>query len=265
MSQATAGASQSQDITKYARYEAGGTAAYGIVDGDTVRELDGDLFSSPQPTGKTVSLSSVKLLAPCEPSKVIAVGRNYKSHIGNQERAPYPGLFAKYPTSIVATEESIIRPADAEDLHYEGEMVVVIGKTAKNVSVEDAPSHAFGVTCGNDVSERGWQSSDLQWFRAKASDTFGPMGPVLVTGLNYNDLSLETRVNGETRQSQRTSDLLFSVAECISYISQYVTLTPGDAIFSGTPGSTKGMVGGDVVEVEIEGIGVLWNMVTQAK
>ena len=91
------------------------------------------------------------------------------------------------------------------------------------------------------------------------------MGPVLVTGLNYNDLSLETRVNGETRQSQRTSDLLFSVAECISYISQYVTLTPGDAIFSGTPGSTKGMVGGDVVEVEIEGIGVLWNMVTQAK
>ncbi len=259
MSLITAGSSGAQDVTKYVRYEAGGAVAYGILDGDTINELDGNFFSSPKPTGKTVALSDVKLLAPTEPSKVIGIGLNYKSHSGTEERAPYPGIFAKFPTCIVAHEDPIVRPEGADDLHYEGEMVVIIGKETKNVSVEDAPGYIFGVTCGNDVSERSWQSNDLQWFRGKLSDTFGPMGPVLVTGLDYTDLLLETRVNGKTVQSQRTTDLLFSVAECVSYISQFVTLLPGDVIFSGTPGTTAAMADGDVIEIEIEGVGILRN------
>jgi 2-keto-4-pentenoate hydratase/2-oxohepta-3-ene-1,7-dioic acid hydratase in catechol pathway len=152
-------------------------------------------------------------------------------------------------------------PSDSESLHYEGELVVVIGKKAKNVSVVDAPKHIFGVTAGNDVSERTWQRADLQWFRAKASDTFGPVGPAIVQGLPYGDLMIQTRVNGEVRQKESSKDLLYNVDEIVSYISRYVTLLPGDIIFTGTPGSTQAMKPGDVVEVEIEGIGVLRNKV----
>jgi 2-keto-4-pentenoate hydratase/2-oxohepta-3-ene-1,7-dioic acid hydratase in catechol pathway len=129
--------------------------------------------------------------------------------------------------------------------------------------VAEAKQYVFGITVGNDVSERDWQKSDLQWFRAKAADTFGPMGPVLITGLNYDDLLLQTRLNGEVVQSQRTKDLIFDVAAQVSYISQYVTLMPGDVIYTGTPGTTKRIVAGDVVEVELEGVGILRNRVTQ--
>jgi 2-keto-4-pentenoate hydratase/2-oxohepta-3-ene-1,7-dioic acid hydratase in catechol pathway len=146
-------------------------------------------------------------------------------------------------------------------VHYEGEMVVVIGKKAKNISVQDAPEHIFGITAGNDVSERDWQKNDLQWFRGKVSDTFGPLGPAIVQGLDHSDLLLQTRVNGEVRQSQRTRDLVFDVETVVSYISKYVTLMPGDLIFTGTPGTTAAMQPGDVVEVELEGVGVLRNKV----
>jgi 2-keto-4-pentenoate hydratase/2-oxohepta-3-ene-1,7-dioic acid hydratase in catechol pathway len=154
-------------------------------------------------------------------------------------------------------------PSDAQNVHYEGELVVVIGKLAKDVTVADAPSYVFGVTAGNDVSERGWQQADLQWFRAKAADTFGPLGPAIVTGLNYNDLLLKTRLNGAEVQSQRTSDLIFDVANIVSYLSRYITLMPGDVIYTGTPGTTRAMKAGDVVEVEIEGVGILRNPVVQ--
>jgi 2-keto-4-pentenoate hydratase/2-oxohepta-3-ene-1,7-dioic acid hydratase in catechol pathway len=195
------------------------------------------------------------------PSKVIAVGLNYKSHIGESPAAKYPGLFAKMPTSIVGPEANIVIPPGAGNVHFEGELVVVIGRRAKNVSVADAPRYIFGVTAGNDVSERDWQRDDLQWFRAKASDTFGPLGPVIVTGINYGDLLLQTRLNGAVVQSQRTKDLIFDVPTIVSYISQFVTLEPGDVIYTGTPGSTKAMKPGDVVEIDIEGIGVLRNRV----
>jgi 2-keto-4-pentenoate hydratase/2-oxohepta-3-ene-1,7-dioic acid hydratase in catechol pathway len=248
-------------VTRYVRYEAGGRTAYGILDGDTVRELSGDLFQSPAPTGKTLRRSEVTLLAPVVPSKVIAVGLNYKSHIGETPAAKYPGLFAKMPTSIVGPEANIVIPPGAANVHFEGELVVIIGRRAKNVSVADAPRYIFGVTAGNDVSERDWQRADLQWFRAKAADTFGPLGPVLVTGANYGDLLLQTRLNGEVVQSQRTKDLIFDVPTIVSYISQFMTLEPGDVIYTGTPGSTKAMKAGDIVEIEIEGIGVLRNRV----
>jgi 2-keto-4-pentenoate hydratase/2-oxohepta-3-ene-1,7-dioic acid hydratase in catechol pathway len=260
---ATASAGMTQSVTKYVRYSQGGTTSLGILEGDAIRELRGDLFSHPQPTGRRVALADVRLLAPVVPGKVIAVGLNYLSHLGTRPAAEYPGLFTKYPSSIIPTGAEIVLTADAKNAHFEGEMVLVIGKRAKDVSRDNAKSHIFGVTVGNDVSERDWQRADLQWFRAKASDTFGPLGPAVVTGLNYDDLLLQTRVNGQVVQSQRTKDLIFSAADIVSYISRYVTLEPGDIIYTGTPGTTRRIQGGDVVEVELEGVGVIRNPVVQ--
>lgn len=254
-----------QALTRYVRYADGNAVSYGILDGETIRELSGDLFASPKPTGKTVRLSAVRLLAPCEPRKVIAVGLNYQTHLGERPAATYPGLFAKMPTSIIGPGANIVYPADATNLHYEGEVVVVIGKRASNVSVADAGEYIFGITAGNDVSERAWQQSDLQWFRAKASDTFGPLGPMIVQGLKYDDLLLQTRLNGEVVQSQRTKDLIFDIRTIVSYVSRYVTLEPGDVIYTGTPGTTRPIKAGDVVEVEVEGVGVLRNPVVSAR
>lgn len=253
-----------QDVTKYVRFSEGGQTAFGVLEGETIRVLDGDLFDSPRPTDKTLQLADVRLLPPCEPSKVIAVGLNYKSHLGERSTPKYPGLFSKLPSSLVGHGDDIVMPSDSESLHYEGELVVVIGKKAKNVSVADAPNTIFGLTIGNDVSERTWQRADLQWFRAKASDTFGPVGPVIARGLPYDDLMIETRVNGEVRQKESSKDLLYNVDEIVSYISRYVTLVPGDIIFTGTPGSTEALKPGDIVEVEIDGIGVLSNRVVRS-
>ena len=185
-------------------------------------------------------------------------------YLGDREPALYPGLFAKYPTSLIATGEEIVFPPGAHNVHYEGEMVLVIGRRARHVSREAALDYVFGVTAGNDVSERDWQSGDLQWFRAKASDTFGPLGPAVVRGLNPDDLLLQTRVNGEVRQSQRTSDLFFDSSDIISYVTQFVTLEPGDVIYTGTPGATQAMQPGDVVEIELEGVGILRNTIADA-
>lgn len=254
-----------QEDTHFVRYEHEGTTSYGVLVDETVHEVSGDIFSDYERTGEAVPLAGVKLLAPVEPGKVIAVGLNYRSHLGQAPEPEYPGLFTKYPSSIVGPDHAIVRPADSENLHYEAEMVVVIGATAKNVSVSEAPSYVFGVTAGNDVSERDWQSADLQWFRAKASDTFGPIGPVVVRGLEYDNLAIEGRVNGDVHQSSNTSDLIFDVPTIVSYLSRYVTLEPGDVIFTGTPGSTRAMEPGDIVEIELEGVGVLRNTVVAAE
>lgn len=254
-----------QQVNKYVRFTHEGASHYGTVDGEMVRQLAGDPFSSPQETGLTLSLASVRLLSPCDPSKVIAVGLNYRSHLGDRATPPYPGLFAKMPTSIIGPGDDIVMPPDAENVHYEGELVVMIGRRAKDVAPSEAPEYIFGVTAGNDVSERGWQSADLQWLRAKGSDTFGPCGPMIVSGLDYNDLLLETRLNGETRQSERSKDLLYDVDEIVSYVSRYVTLLPGDVIFTGTPGTTGPMRHGDVVEIELEGVGILRNPVVRGE
>ena len=260
---ASAGSGKAQEIERFVRFETEGRILSGVLEGEEIHPIDGDLFGDHEVLSTRIPLSDVRLLAPVTPSKVIAVGLNYQSHLGERDPAAYPGLFAKYPTSIVGPEDPIVRPPDSENLHYEGEMVVVIGREAKNVPVDEAGRYVFGVTAGNDVSERDWQSADLQWFRAKGSDTFGPLGPVLVVGLDHNDLLLQTRVNGELRQSARTSDLIFDVEEIVSYVSHYVTLYPGDIIFTGTPGTTRAMEPGDVVEVELEGVGVLRNTVAQ--
>jgi len=253
-----------QTVTKYVRYQAGTTTSYGILEGDTIRELQGSIFQNAKPTGRTRKLAEVKLLAPVEPKKVIAAGLNYKSHIGEQSAAKYVGLFAKLPSSIIGHEDNIIYPADATDLHYEAEIVVVIGKRASNITEAQVPEYVFGVTAGNDVSERAWQKQDLQWFRAKAADTFGPMGPSLVTGLDYNNLNLIGRHNGKVVQETNTKLLIFSIPYIVSYVSRYVTLEPGDVIFTGTPGVTQAMKPGDTFEVEVQGVGVLRNKIVAA-
>ena len=253
-----------QDLTSYVRFEYQNQVAYGVLEGESIHELTGDLFAAAQRTGRTIRLSDARLLAPVEPSKVIAVGLNYRSHLGDRPVAAYPGLFAKYPTSIVGPGANIVIPEGAQNLHYEGELVVVIGKRAQNVAAENAHEYIFGVTAGNDVSERDWQRDDLQWLRAKASDTFGPVGPVILAGANYDDLLVQTRLNGEVRQSESTKDLIFSIDEIVSYVSKYVTLMPGDIIFTGTPGSTAAMRPGDVVEIEVAGVGILRNTVVAA-
>jgi 2-keto-4-pentenoate hydratase/2-oxohepta-3-ene-1,7-dioic acid hydratase in catechol pathway len=234
---------------------------YGILEGERVRELDGDLFAAPRPTDRTHALADVRLLAPVAPSKVIAVGRNFESHLQGRPRPPEPGLFAMYPSSVVGPGADILRPPGADNLHYEGELVLVIGRRAENVAREDALAHVFGVTAGNDLSERDWQDADLQWLRAKASDTFAPIGPAVATGLDPDDLLITTRVNGEVRQQERSSDLIYDVAHVVSYVSTYITLEPGDVIFTGTPQTTRPLEDGDVVEVEVEGVGVLRNRV----
>jgi 2-keto-4-pentenoate hydratase/2-oxohepta-3-ene-1,7-dioic acid hydratase in catechol pathway len=247
---------------RFVRFRRGSTTAYGTLEGDSISEVRGSIFESYRPTGTRHRLADVKLLYPCEPPKVLAVGLNYKSHLGQRTPPAQPELFYKPVTSLQNPEDSIVIPPGALNVHYEGELVLVIGKKVKNVSEAEAASAIFGVTCGNDVSERDWQKADLQWWRAKGSDTFGPFGPAIVRGLDYSKSLLQTRVNGKVVQRQFISDLLFAPAAIVSYASKFVTLTPGDVIFTGTPGTTQAMKSGDVVEVEIEGVGLLRNKVT---
>jgi 2-keto-4-pentenoate hydratase/2-oxohepta-3-ene-1,7-dioic acid hydratase in catechol pathway len=252
---------------KYVRFRKGSTVAHGILEGESVREIRGDLFGDHKPASKTHKLADVTLLYPSTPTKVLAIGLNYKSHIGNRPAPKQPEVFYKPITCLQNPEEAIRIPAESKNTHYEGELVLVIGKGGANITEAQAAQHIFGVSCGNDVSERDWQNGaqkDLQWWRAKGADTFGPYGPCIARNVDYNNLMLETRLNGKSVQKQNTSDLLFGPAAIVSYISRYVTLAPGDLIYTGTPGSTQKMNGGDIVEVEIEGIGILRNKVMAA-
>lgn len=248
-------------VRHYVRYEYDGTTGYGVLAGDTVTPVQGGLFDGGQPTGKTLRLDQVRLLWPCEPTKILAVGRNYRSHLGTRPAPTRPELFYKPLSALVAPGGRIVIPPDAGNVHYEGELVLVIGKKAKGVSPTEAAACIFGCTCGNDVSERDWQKNDLQWWRAKGADTFAPLGPAIAVGLDYGALRLQTRVNGEVKQSQTTGDLLFDAAAVVSHASRHVTLYPGDVIYTGTPGTTSPLKPGDTVDVEIEGIGVLHNEV----
>jgi len=184
--------------------------------------------------------------------------------LGNRPQPAHPEMFYKPVTALQNPDGPIVLPRGASDVHSEGELVVVIGKQVKNASAEEARDAIFGVTCGNDVSDRNWQhgeKKDLQWWRAKGSDTFAPLGPAIAADIDYGNLLLQTRINGETVQKQYTSDLIFDCPSIVSWVSGWVTLMPGDVIYTGTPGNTRRMSTGDVVEVEIEGIGTLRNPV----
>jgi 2-keto-4-pentenoate hydratase/2-oxohepta-3-ene-1,7-dioic acid hydratase in catechol pathway len=249
---------------KFVRYRYQGAASYGILDGETIQELNGGLFGDIVKTGHLVDLNSVELLCPCEPSKILAVGLNYQSHLGNFPGPKNPEIFFVPVSALLEPGGAIRIPHGAHDVHFEGELVVVIGKKTKQVIPSEAGNYIFGFSCGNDISEREWQKKDMQWWRAKGSDTFAPLGPAITTGFDWKQSRIETRVNGVLVQSGRFNELLFDPPAIVSFISRHVTLFPGDVIYTGTPGTTSGLKPGDLVEVDISEIGVLRNRIESA-
>jgi 2-keto-4-pentenoate hydratase/2-oxohepta-3-ene-1,7-dioic acid hydratase in catechol pathway len=201
------------------------------------------------------------------PGKIVAVGKNYLDHLremGGTEAAEEPILFMKPPSAVIADGEAILLPSQSSHVDYEGELVAVVGTTLRNVSAEEALRGVRGYCCGNDVTARDLQAKDGQWTRAKGFDTFAALGPSLVSGVDPADLHIVTRVNGEPRQDSRTSSLITPVGELLAFISRVMTLEPGDAVFTGTPAGVGPLHEGDVVEVEIESVGVLRNPVRRA-
>jgi 2-keto-4-pentenoate hydratase/2-oxohepta-3-ene-1,7-dioic acid hydratase in catechol pathway len=250
------------------RFQHAGAVRYGILEGDSVQPIDGDLFGDRRPSGDSVPLSDVRLLAPVVPRTILAAAVNYQSHLPTgravlkEDQAPdIPQLFLKPASSVIGPGETIVLPAGARRVDAEGELVAVIGRACRRVTEAEALSCVLGYTCGNDVSARHWQRDDLQWWRAKGADTFTPLGPVIATDIDAADLMLHTRVNGEERQSSSTSQLIHGIAELIAFASEVMTLEPGDILFTGTPGEPPRLEDGDTVEVEIEGIGTLANPV----
>ena len=241
-------------MQQFVRFHANDQTAYGLLEAGRIHQLGGNLFDAPAPTGAVFALDSVQLLAPCEPTKILCVGLNYRSHLDGRPAPANPEIFLKPLSALQNPGGPIKTPLDSVNLHFEGELVVVMGTN----------NTVFGVTCGNDLSERDWQrgpNKDLQWWRAKGCDTFAPLGPCISTGIDYSNLRLRTILNGTVMQDQTTADLLFDVPTIISYISKWVTINPGDVIYTGTPGATTKLKPGDVIEVEIEQIGKLSNPV----
>lgn len=243
---------------RLARIEHDGNPVWAIIEGDELTLIDGDPFGAHSATGERVPLDGATLLCPATPTKIVAMAVNYRSH-GAPVATPQP--FLKTPSALIGPGQAIVLPPDAGRVDEEGEVVAVIGRRASRISVEEVDAHVFGYTCGNDVSAREWQQADVQWWRAKSSDTFAAVGPWIETELDPEAIAFRARVNGETVQDAHTSELVFGVRECVAFISQVMTLEPGDIVYTGTPGTTAQLSAGDVVEIEAEGIGVLRNPV----
>ncbi len=244
----------------FVRYQYQDKISYGKLDNDAVLPVSGDLFGEYSVAKNSIPLESVEVLLPTKPEKVFAVGMNFASHLASPADAP-PPMFLKLPSSLILTGEVIQVPPKARNVHFEGELVVVIGKELSQASEEEAEQAIFGVTVGNDITERSWQGSDLQWLRAKASDGFGPVGNTIVRGVDYNNVELTTRVNGKVVQQENTSFMIHKPRKVVSYLSHYFTLKPGDLVFMGTPGRTYALSDKDQVSVTIEGVGTVVNEV----
>lgn len=248
------------------RFRFGGRIATGVVEGDEIRVLQGTFFEDPVPTGDAVPLDDVRLLAPVLPSKVVCVGKNYAEHAAEMggEVPAEPLLFLKPSTAVIGPGDPVPFPSISERVDYEGELAVVIGRLARRVSTpQEAAAAILGYTCGNDVTLRDLQARDGQWARAKGFDGSCPLGPWIETDLEAGDAGIETRVNGEVRQSARTSQLAFGPVALIAYITRVMTLLPGDVIMTGTPSGVGPLAVGDKVEVEVEGLGTLANPVVE--
>ncbi|NWG22858.1 MAG: fumarylacetoacetate hydrolase family protein [Pseudorhodoplanes sp.] len=248
------------------RYEVGGRTHYGILDGDTFRRLKGSPFESLATDGATDPRAAVRLLCPVEKPRLFGVGLNYVSHVreAKAETPKFPMLFMMPDTAACGPGDAIVYPREGKHVDFEAELAVVIGKTARRVPKEKALDVVLGYTCANDVSERTIQFAEMKtgcMLIGKSYDTFCPIGPVIATDLDPGNLDMEGFVNGKRRQSINTSDLLFDVPHLISYISQAVTLLPGDVIITGTPAGVGPILPGDVVDIAIEGIGTLSNPV----
>jgi len=250
---------------KLCRFEYKGKISTGCWEGDRVRICSGDMLTGCELSSATLGSEEVRLLAPALPGKIIGIGRNYAEHareLGNTPPEAEPLIFLKPPSSILASGEPILLPRVSQRVDHEAELGVVIGKTARGLSGEDDPlRYVFGYACVNDVTARDLQKKDIQFTRAKGFDTFCPFGPWIETDLDPANLRVEARVNGERRQSGNTADMIFPVARLIRFLSGIMTLNPGDLIATGTPAGVGPLAHGDLVEVEVEGIGVLRNPV----
>jgi len=245
------------------RFRFGDRIATGVVEGDAVRALAGTFFENPVPSGEEIPLDDVRLLAPTLPSKVVCLGKNYAAHAAEfgGEVPEEPLIFLKPSTSVSGPGDPIPLPRISNRVDYEGELAVVIGRIARNVRAEETFRYILGYTCANDVTLRDLQKKDDQWTRAKGFDGSCPLGPWVETELDPIDVHLETRVNGEVRQSASTSDMVFGVATIIEFVTEFMTLLPGDVIMTGTPEGVGKLEPGDKVEVVVDGIGVLMNPV----
>lgn len=263
-----AGTAAAQDgVTRWVRYDDGERVSWGILEGETIREVEGDLFQGPRPTGRTLAASDVTLLVPVDPMRISkVVGTAVNTERPGLELPPdaHPRWFAKFPTSLSPDGAGIELPPEAGNLNYEGELVVIIGRRARHVSREDALDHVFGYGVGNDYSENTWYGEDRgreepSRMISKGSDTWANLGPVIVSGIDYRGRSVVTRLNGKVVQDGNTDQIIQEVPELISHLSRYVTLLPGDVIYTGTvpflEGARRRMELGDELEVSIEGIG----------
>jgi 2-keto-4-pentenoate hydratase/2-oxohepta-3-ene-1,7-dioic acid hydratase in catechol pathway len=252
---------------RWIRFSQSGRTAYGILEGERIREVKGDPFGGHEATGSVHSLDAVKIEVPVVPPTFYCVGLNYAQHI--KEAAAKLGIAPNLPTqpdvgyraasALVAHGEPVVIPPDAAKVQYEGELAVVIGKHARNLSEADALSCVLGYTIGNDVSERTWQKSDRTLWRAKNTDTFKPMGPWIETEVDLDAMETRVRVNGVETTRFATNAMLFGIATYISAITRYITLVPGDVLWMGTDGTSPDLKAGDTVEVEITGLGTLGN------
>jgi 2-keto-4-pentenoate hydratase/2-oxohepta-3-ene-1,7-dioic acid hydratase in catechol pathway len=252
---------------RYVRFQADSQMRWGIMDDEAIWAIDGNFFDRYGLTGERYSPADVKFLAPCIPSKVVAVGLNYQDHIEEFNRAHIPAqpvLFVKLHHTVIGPDDAIVIPPKATRVDYEAELAVVMKKTCYRVDPDSAAGCILGATCLNDVTERDMQRADGQWFRAKNFETFCPIGPHIVDGIDYDKLDIKLLLNGEVRQQSNTAHLIWSVPRLVSFISQVAPLYPGDIVTTGTPSGVGPIQEGDVVEVVIEGIGTLRNTVRKS-
>jgi 2-keto-4-pentenoate hydratase/2-oxohepta-3-ene-1,7-dioic acid hydratase in catechol pathway len=249
---------------KIVRMKAGDDIAYGVADAEGVLVYKGSPFVAWEPTETVVPWPNVKLLAPVLPTKVLCVGQNYEEHAEQMgvDLPDEPLIFMKPATSVIGQNQPVIYPSQSKEVHHEAELAVVISKPARNIKAEDASQYIFGYTAANDVTARDLQRTDGQWTRAKGFDTFCPLGPAIETELDpLERLAVIAKVNNEVRQAGFTSDMVFGVAEVLEHITAFTTLLPGDVILMGTPAGVGPVEPGDVMEIEVDGIGSLINRV----
>lgn len=249
---------------KIIRFRHRGKPEYGLIDNERIRIIDGSIFEDRiRPGSVSIGMAGVKPLAPVEPTKVVCVGLNYKDHARELKTGlpEEPVLFLKPSTSVIGPDDDIIYPRRVNRLDYEAELAVVIRRRAKDVLRDEAYNYILGYSCLNDITARDLQKKDGQWTRAKSFDTFCPLGPYIVTGLDPHRLKIELLVNNQIRQSSSTSSLIFRIEFLVSFISGIMTLLPGDVIATGTPSGIGALSQGDEVEVKIKGIGSLKNKV----
>ncbi len=250
---------------RIARVRADGRVSTAIVRARRAHLVRGGPFGRLQETGEAYPLSQVQLLVPVQPRNIVAIGLNYRSHVGDRPVPVRPEPFLKASSSLIGPGDAIVLPPDAGRVDEEGEVVAVIGRRARNLREADVDAHVLGYTCGNDVSARDWQRDDMQWWRAKSADTFTAVGPWVETGLDPEQIELRVTLNGVLVQEASTAQLIHSVRACIAFISSAMTLEPGDLVFTGTPGATSQLAAGDRVSVAIAGVGELTNPVEAAR